>query len=175
MDLFSATGGLQRIQSPQQAGAPGGPDADDVLRELRREASRIESMEQEARKAFADSRFDETSFDRDQLLAEPSDTVRGARKGREEEFARSQQAMQELALRRAQLDQAIQERMGGLLGEPARVDPGVVEQLAQQPPPAPPPGERGGLPVVNTIEEHAALPSGTQYIDSQDGLTYTKQ
>lgn len=41
--------------------------------------------------------------------------------------------------------------------------------------PAPAAPSAGGVPTVNTMAEYVALPSGTTYIDAQDGKTYVKR
>lgn len=95
-------------------------------------------------------------------------------KGMERPYSDAKMAAQQLQAKLDEINGALTSRVNSLTGqEQPAVAPEVAKQLAA---PAPAPQAGGGQPpVVHTMQEYVQVPSGSLYIDAQDGQTYRKK
>lgn len=106
--------------------------------------------------------------------AGPSGSVPGAIAGMEDRFKNSDARLQAITARIKQTETALQNPSANLAG--GTVDPNLGKQLvqSQQPAQQQAPQQQGQPPVVSSMQQYAALPPGTVYINARTGLRSVK-
>lgn len=194
-NLVRATGRLPYI--------PNSIGADSDGKALETEYSRVARQAAAAQKALTAASYSSDPKDAVGPRGRQSASVPGAAAGMEQQYQAAAQQYKAASDRQSQLDSALNSRTNDILGGTGTKTPGATTAAAvlsymralgggaskAQPLNGPAqsdtsgtPGQQagqsgqpsGGLPVVSSAADYAALPSGAKYINATDGKRYTK-